>query len=141
MELRILARHVLPTCSAPVVFAAGALQVGAAILLEAGLPFLGLGGRTLLRGGYLLNNAQPFSQSAWWISIFPSCTIALPVLAVNLAADGSAKPWMPACDALPHDGKRSTSGRQHDLASALAALDQAVRFRGFLQVKLRADDR
>jgi peptide/nickel transport system permease protein len=84
---QILWRHVLPN-ALPVVVAAAALQVGTAILVEAALSFLGLGDRTLLSWGYLLNGAQPFLRVAWWMSVFPGAAIALTVLAVNLVADG-----------------------------------------------------
>jgi peptide/nickel transport system permease protein len=84
---RVLWRHVVPNAS-PVVVAAAALQVGTAILVEAALSFLGLGDRTLLSWGYLLNGAQPFLRVAWWMSVFPGAAIALTVLAVNLVADG-----------------------------------------------------
>ncbi len=86
-DRRILRRHVLPN-ALPVALAAMALQVGTAILVEAGLSFLGLGDRTLLSWGYLLNGAQPFLRTAWWMSVFPGLAIALTVLAVNLVADG-----------------------------------------------------
>ncbi len=84
---RVLWRHVVPN-ALPVVVAAAALQVGTAILVEAALSFLGLGDRTLLSWGYLLNGAQPFLRVAWWMSVFPGAAIALTVLAVNLVADG-----------------------------------------------------
>jgi peptide/nickel transport system permease protein len=83
----IIWRHVLPN-ALPVVVAVAALQVGTAILVEAALSFLGLGDRTLLSWGYLLNGAQPFLRVAWWMSVFPGAAIALTVLAVNLVANG-----------------------------------------------------
>lgn len=86
-DARVLVRHVLPN-ALPVVAAAVALQVGTAILVEAGLSFLGLGDRAVLSWGYLLNSAQPFLRTAWWLAVFPGAAIALLVLAVNLVADG-----------------------------------------------------
>ena len=56
----------------PVVLVAGALQVGTAILVEAGLSFLGLGDRTVLSWGYLLNSAQPFLRAAWGCPCSPA---------------------------------------------------------------------
>jgi peptide/nickel transport system permease protein len=84
---RILARHVLPNAASVVVITA-ALQVGAAILVEASLSFLGLGDRSLISWGYMLNNAQPFLRTAWWMSVFPGTALALTVLGTNLLADG-----------------------------------------------------
>jgi peptide/nickel transport system permease protein len=84
---RILRRHLLPNAASIVVITA-ALQVGAAILIEASLSFLGLGDRSLISWGYMLNNAQPFLRSAWWMSLFPGLALAITVLGTNLLADG-----------------------------------------------------
>jgi peptide/nickel transport system permease protein len=83
----VLIRHVLPNGASIVVISA-ALQVGAAILVEASLSFLGLGDRSLISWGYMLNNAQPFLRTAWWMSLFPGLALALTVLGTNLLADG-----------------------------------------------------
>jgi peptide/nickel transport system permease protein len=84
---RILLRHVLPNAVSIVVITA-ALQVGAAVLVEASLSFLGLGDRSLISWGYMLNDAQPFLRTAWWMSVFPGLALALTVLGTNLLADG-----------------------------------------------------
>jgi peptide/nickel transport system permease protein len=65
-----------------------ALQVGGAILVEAGLSFLGLGDRSVVSWGMLLNDAQQFVRRAWWMSVFPGAAITLTVLGLNLFADG-----------------------------------------------------
>jgi len=83
----MLTRHVLPN-ALPTVIVNTALQVGGAILVEAGLSFLGLGDRSYVSWGYMLNNAQPFIQLAWWMSIFPGLALLLTVVGVNLIADG-----------------------------------------------------
>jgi peptide/nickel transport system permease protein len=84
---RILMRHVLPNAASVVIITA-ALQVGSAILIEASLSFLGLGDRSLISWGYMLNNAQPFLRTAWWMSLFPGLALAATVLGANLLADG-----------------------------------------------------
>lgn len=86
-EPGILIRHVLPAALPPVITQA-ALQVGGAILTEAGLSFLGLGDRNVMSWGIILNDAQQFVRQAWWISAFPGLAITLTVLAMNLVADG-----------------------------------------------------
>lgn len=86
-EVTILRRHVLPNALPPVTVNAS-LQIGGAILIEAGLSFLGLGDRGLVSWGYMLNNAQPFLQLAWWMSVFPGLALLLTVVGVNLVADG-----------------------------------------------------
>jgi peptide/nickel transport system permease protein len=86
-EGRILLHHILPGALPPVLTLA-ALHAGGAILVEAGLSFLGLGDRNLVSWGALLNDAQQFVRQAWWLSAFPGLAIALAVLALNLIADG-----------------------------------------------------
>ncbi len=93
-ETCILVRHVLPGALPPVVTQA-ALQVGGAILTEAGLSFLGLGDCNVMSWGIILNDAQQFVRQAWWISAFPGLAITLIVLAMNLLADGLNDAWNP----------------------------------------------
>ncbi len=89
-----LFRHVLPNALPPVLINAS-LQVGGAILVEAGLSFLGLGDRCYVSWGYMLNNAQPFIQLAWWMSVFPGLALLLTVVGINLVADGINEAWNP----------------------------------------------
>lgn len=93
-EARILLREILPGAMPPVITQA-ALHVGGAILLEAGLGFLGLGDRNVVSWGALLNDAQQFVRTAWWMSLFPGSAITLTVLALNLMADGLNEAWNP----------------------------------------------
>ncbi|MBA2597841.1 MAG: ABC transporter permease [Chloroflexia bacterium] len=93
-EPAILTRQVLPNAMPPVLVNAS-LQVGGAILIEAGLSFLGLGDRSQVSWGYMLNNAQPFILIAWWMSVFPGLALLLTVVAVNLVADGLNEAWNP----------------------------------------------
>jgi peptide/nickel transport system permease protein len=86
-DRRVLRRHVLPNAISVVVVAT-TLQVGTAILVEAGLSFLGLGDRGVVSWGNLLNGAQPVMRIAWWTSAFPGLAITLTVLAANLCGDG-----------------------------------------------------
>ncbi len=78
-----------------VVVVSAALQVGTAILVEASLSFLGLGDRSLVSWGRMLNDAQPFLRLAWWMSVFPGTALVLTVLGVNLLADGIYQTWDP----------------------------------------------
>ena len=93
-EAAILVRHVLPGALPPIITLA-ALQVGGAILVEAGLSFLGLGDRNVISWGGLLNDAQQFVRQAPWMSAFPGLAITLTVLALNLVADGLNEAWNP----------------------------------------------
>jgi peptide/nickel transport system permease protein len=83
----ILARHVLPNAVAVVVVSTS-LQVGSAILVEAGLSFLGLGDRSVVSWGNMLNLAQPLIRVAWWAAVFPGLAITVTVMAANMVGDG-----------------------------------------------------
>jgi peptide/nickel transport system permease protein len=84
---RIIFRHILPNTMHVLVVAAS-LEVGAAIITEAGLSFLGAGDPNLMSWGRMLFNAQQFLRSAWWMAIFPGAAIFLTVLSLNLVGDG-----------------------------------------------------
>lgn len=86
-EIAIMFRHVLPNAFAPVIVSA-ARQIAGAMLTEAGLSFLGLGDPTLVSWGQMLNHAQRFVRTAWWLFVFPGAALALTVLTTTLIADG-----------------------------------------------------
>jgi peptide/nickel transport system permease protein len=77
----------LPNVLAPIVVTAS-LDVAAAILLEAGLGYFGLGDPNLVSWGGMLNQAQQYLRQAWWMSLFPGLAISLVVLAFNVIGDG-----------------------------------------------------
>jgi len=78
--------EILPNVAAPVIVLA-ALDVATAILLEAGLGFFGLGDPNLVSWGAMLNEAQQYLRSAWWMAVFPGLAIATTVLAFNRLGD------------------------------------------------------
>ena len=87
---RILVKHVVPAVFAPLTVVA-TLLVAQAILLEAGLSFLGLGvPPPTASWGNMLNEAQSFTvlQSMPWLWVPAGCAIAITVLAVNFIGDG-----------------------------------------------------
>jgi peptide/nickel transport system permease protein len=85
---RILFRHVLPNALAPVVVAA-TLGVGDAIVLEAGLSFLGLGvpPPTPSWGAMVLDGLSDPVDS-WWVATFAGLAIVVTVLSVNVLGEG-----------------------------------------------------
>ncbi|CAA9306590.1 MAG: ABC transporter, permease protein 2 (cluster 5, nickel/peptides/opines) [uncultured Chloroflexi bacterium] len=83
----IIGSEILPNLAAPIVVT-GSLDVAAAILLEAGLGFFGLGDPNLVSWGSMLNAAQQYLRQAWWMSLFPGLAISLVVLAFNVVGDG-----------------------------------------------------
>ena len=85
---RILLVHLLPNVISPVIVAA-TLTVGAAILTESGLSFLGLGVQPPLPSwGNILTSGKDFIHVAWWLSLFPGLGILVTVLAFNLLGEG-----------------------------------------------------
>lgn len=87
-DRRILFRHVLPNCLAPVIVQS-TLQLGTAILTAAGLGFLGLGVKPPTpEWGTMLGEGQTYLFSSWYMATFPGLAIFLTVLAFNLLGDG-----------------------------------------------------
>ncbi|HEY3082733.1 MAG TPA: ABC transporter permease [Chloroflexota bacterium] len=85
---RIIARHILPNVLSPVIVAA-TLAIGAAIITESALSFLGLGfPPDVPTWGRLLYDAQNFLDLAPHWAIFPGLLIFLTVLSVNYVGDG-----------------------------------------------------
>lgn len=87
---RIIFRHMLPNALAPVIVAA-TFGVASAILLEAGLSFLGLGVQPPTPSwGNMLTDAQSLTvlESMPWMWIPPGIAIAIAVLAINFIGDG-----------------------------------------------------
>ena len=85
---RLMARHLLPNALAPVIVA-GTLQVATAILVEAGLSFLGMGvPQPAASWGNMLQAAQPYLDRAWWMSVIPGVLISITVLCLNFVGDG-----------------------------------------------------
>jgi len=87
-HLRTMARHILINVNAPIVVLA-TLQVGSAILIGAGLSFLGLGAQPPTpEWGLMSAEGRQMLQRAWWISTFPGVAILSVVIACNLVGDG-----------------------------------------------------
>jgi peptide/nickel transport system permease protein len=87
-EFRIAVRHVLPNTVAPLIVIATA-QLGAAILTEASLSFLGLGVPEPHPswGRMLSESAAEYVRVAPWLVIFPGVAISLAVFGTNLFGD------------------------------------------------------
>jgi peptide/nickel transport system permease protein len=84
---RVLWRTVLPNCLAPAVVLA-TIDLGNAILVFAGLSFLGLGPdpTTPEWGRMVADGIQYFDQ--WWIAAFAGLAIFTVVMAFNFVGDG-----------------------------------------------------
>jgi peptide/nickel transport system permease protein len=87
-DRRLLMRHILPNCMAPVIVL-GTLEVATAIIVEAALSFLGLGTQPPTPSwGWDLRANVVFIEDNPWIAIFPGLAIFITVLAFNMFGDG-----------------------------------------------------
>lgn len=85
---RIVFRHILPNCMAPLIVV-GTVQTASAISLEATLSFLGVGlPQTEPSIGVLIANGFEYMLSGrYWISVFPGVALLLTVVSINLVGD------------------------------------------------------
>jgi peptide/nickel transport system permease protein len=85
---RIILQHIIPNVAAPYIIMLTA-QLGAAILAEAALSYLGLGAAepTPSWGLMLSGSALSYAEKAPWIAMFPGIAISLGVFGFNLFGD------------------------------------------------------
>lgn len=87
-DLRILLRHVLPNCMAPLIVQLS-FVFAYAVLSEAVLSFLGLGAPpTTPSWGILIAEGRGYIREAAWLTAIPGGAIAVTVLGLNLLGDG-----------------------------------------------------
>jgi peptide/nickel transport system permease protein len=85
---RILAVHILPNCTSPIIVKAS-MDMGLAILAAASLGFIGLGAKPPApEWGAMISVARTYMPSWWWYAVFPGFAIYLTVLGFNLFGDG-----------------------------------------------------
>lgn len=89
-DIRIIFRHILPNATTPIIVNA-TFGIAQAILLEAGLSFLGLGVQPPTASwGNMLNGAQSITtlEEMPWLWLPPGITIIVAVLSINFVGDG-----------------------------------------------------
>ncbi len=85
---KIIFKHIIPNCLAPIIVQA-TLSVGSAIIACAGLSFLGVGiPAPIPEWGAMLTNGKDFLRHYSYITIFPGLAIMITVLSLNLMGDG-----------------------------------------------------
>lgn len=86
-DLRILLRHLLPNVRTQVIIAA-TLGIGAAIMAEAALSFVGLGAQPPTPSwGAMVADGRDLLRVAPWVSFAPGIAIGIAVLGFNLVGD------------------------------------------------------
>jgi len=85
---RIMFRHILPNIVAPIIIYS-TLGLGGAIMMTAGLSYVGLGAQPPSpEWGAMLNYGRSYLRDAWWMSFFPGLAIFVAVLCINILGDG-----------------------------------------------------
>jgi peptide/nickel transport system permease protein len=85
---RTLFRHVLPGVWTPVIVIA-TQQVGAMMIAESSLTFLGIGvPPTVPSWGAMIADGRSYVFDAWWVSTLPGLALTITVLAVYFFGDG-----------------------------------------------------
>ena len=86
--IRIMFRHLLPNCTAPLLVQL-TFVFAYAILAEAALSFLGIGPAPPTPSwGNIVAEGRDYAVEAWWIMLFPGLAISLATLGMNLLGDG-----------------------------------------------------
>jgi len=86
-NVKIIFEEILPN-AIPAVIPYIFLQTNTAILLEAGLGFLGIADPNVPSFGLMLNTAQQYLVRAWWMAFFPGIVLSIIVVGLNLLGDG-----------------------------------------------------
>lgn len=87
-QQRILLRHILPSTDAPIIVKA-TLDVGAAIVLTAGLSFIGLGAvPPTAEWGAMIKQGADKGLQYWWYALVPGVAIMSVVMGLNFFGDG-----------------------------------------------------
>jgi peptide/nickel transport system permease protein len=86
-HLRIIARHILPNVAGTIIVIA-TLEVGALILVEASLSFLGVGVPPPTPAwGLMVDDGREYLTTRYWLSLFPGLAIVITVLSINWIGD------------------------------------------------------
>lgn len=87
-DKRIVFRHILPNCMAPIIIQA-TMSIAGSILSIAGLSFIGLGVEPPSpEWGAMLASGRNVIRAAWWVCTFPGIAIMLNILSLNMLGDG-----------------------------------------------------
>jgi peptide/nickel transport system permease protein len=86
-ELYLIWRVIFPN-AIPTLLVSTTLNIGTAILFEAGLSYLGLGDPSVMSWGLIISNNREYVFDCWWAIAIPGLAIFITVLAICLVGDG-----------------------------------------------------
>ena len=85
---RIISKHIIPNAIAPLTVEY-TMGIGGAILIGAGLSFIGLGVRPpMAEWGSMISDARDYMRAHGTLALYPGICIMITVLAFNLLGDG-----------------------------------------------------
>ena len=85
---RVIWRHLLPNATAPIIVQI-TYQIGVAILMEAGLSFLGVGIPPIIPSwGNMMSEGRALWLVKPYLVLFPALWLTVTILAVNMIGDG-----------------------------------------------------
>jgi peptide/nickel transport system permease protein len=86
-NFRIMIKHIFPNVMNTIVVMA-TIQLGGAIMMEAGMSFLGVGVQPPNTAwGLLISESSSYMTTAWWIPTFAGLAITITILGANLFGD------------------------------------------------------
>ena len=84
---RIILKYVLPNAIASLIVVT-TMSIGVNIIVVAGLSFLGYGVRPPIPSwGAMLQEAQEYMRTAWWMEVYPGLCIVITVFGFNILGD------------------------------------------------------
>jgi peptide/nickel transport system permease protein len=84
---RIMMKHIFPNVMNTIVVMA-TIQLGGAIMMEAGMSFLGVGVQPPdTAWGLLISESSSYMSTVWWIPTFAGLAITITILGANLFGD------------------------------------------------------
>jgi len=86
-DARIIMAQILPNAAPPIVVMSSIL-IATAILMEAGLSFLGFGDPNVLTWGTMIGMGKDQLREAWYIVVIPGLALLVTALALNLVGEG-----------------------------------------------------
>jgi peptide/nickel transport system permease protein len=87
-DAAVLRKAILPAILAPLIVQ-GSLALGAAMLLESGLSFIGLGAQPPTPSwGSMVSSARSIMERAPFLVLWPSVALAAAILSFNVLGDG-----------------------------------------------------
>lgn len=93
-NFRLMRRVILPNAIPPLIVST-TLAMGAAILFESGLAFLGLTDPNVGSWGLMIGSNRDYILDMWWAVTIPGIAIFLTVLAISLIGDGLTDAFNP----------------------------------------------